>query len=161
MIFSTFTEQTKGYLKSMRVLKDYVSFDVYIKSSWSIPKRLVKDIEVLPQDSSERPDHKLYAFVVKNESSLVDGLETSVKGIFDYNLEREEKEKLFKDKIQELKSMFESQDVSSLKRLYFEIDENTSLDLEEKLEEDGQTDGESDDVVQEREAEGQSRGEEV
>ena len=161
MIFSTFTEQTKGYLKSMRVLKDYVSFDIYIKSSWPIPKRLVKDIEVLPQDSSERPDHKLYAFVVKNESSLVDVLETAVKGIFDYNLEREEKEKLFKDKIQELKSMFESQDVSSLKRLYFEIDENTSLDLEEKLEEDGQTDGESDDVVQEREAEGQSRGEEV
>jgi len=75
--------------------------------------------------------------------------------------EREEKEKLFKDKIQELKSMFESKDVSSLKRLYFEIDENTSLDLEVKLEEDGQTDGESDDMVQEREAEGQSRGEEV
>jgi len=35
------------------------------------------------------------------------------------------------------------------------------LELEAKLEDDGQTDGESDDVVQEREAEGQSRGEEV
>ncbi len=146
----------------MRLLKDYVSFDVYIKSSWSIPKRLVKDIEVLPQDNSERQDHKLFAFVVKNESTLVDGLESAIKGIFDYNLEREEKEKLFKDKIQELKSMFESKDVSSLKRLYFEINDVTSLDLEEKIEEeDGQTDGESTDLVQEREAEGQSRGEEV
>lgn len=145
----------------MRLLKDYVSFDVYIKSSWSIPKRMVKDIEVLPQDNSERQDHKLFAFVVKNESTLVDGLESAIKGIFDYNLEREEKEKLFKDKIQELKSMFESKDVNSLKRLYFEINDVTSLDLEEKIEEDGQTDGESTDLVQEREAEGQSRGEEV
>ena len=122
---------------------------------------MVKDIEVLPQDNSERQDHKLFAFVVKNESTLVDGLESAIKGIFDYNLEREEKEKLFKDKIQELKSMFESKDVNSLKRLYFEINDVTSLDLEEKIEEDGQTDGESTDLVQEREAEGQSRGEEV
>jgi len=161
MIFSQFTEQTKSYLKSVRLLKDYISFDVYIKSSWVIPKKLVTDIEVLPQDTSERENHKLYAFVVKNDKEMVDKLETSITKVFDFNLEREEKERLFKDKFQELKSMFESKDVNELKRLYFEINENTTLELEAKLEDDGQTDGESDDVVQEREAEGQSRGEEV
>ena len=154
MIFSTFTETTKSYLKSVRVLKDFVSFDIYLKSSWGIPKKYTKDIEVIKQDNSDKPEFTLYSLVVKNERELVNELETAINGIIKFNQEREEKEKLFKDKIQELKSMFETNDVDSLKRLYFEINENTTLDLEENLNEDGEPEGdtEHDDVVQEREA---------
>lgn len=154
MIFSTFTETAKSYLKSVRVLKDFVSFDIYLKSSWGIPKKYTKDIEVIKQDNSDKPEFTLYSLVVKNERELVNELETAINGIIKFNQEREEKEKLFKDKIQELKSMFETNDVDSLKRLYFEINENTTLDLEENLNEDGEPEGhtEHDDVVQEREA---------
>lgn len=154
MIFSTFTETTKSYLKSVRVLKDFVSFDIYLKSLWGIPKKYTKDIEVIKQDNSDKPEFTLYSLVVKNERELVNELETAINGIIKFNQEREEKEKLFKDKIQELKSMFETNDVDSLKRLYFEINENTTLDLEENLNEDGEPEGdtEHDDVVQEREA---------
>lgn len=154
MIFSTFTETTKSYLKSVRVLKDFVSFDIYLKSSWGIPKKYTKDIEVIKQDNSDKPEFTLFSLVVKNERELVNELETAINGIIKFNQEREEKEKLFKDKIQELKTMFETNDVGSLKRLYFEINENTTLDLEENLNEDGEPKGhtEHDDVVQEREA---------
>ena len=41
MIFSNFTEGLKPYLKSVRVLKDYVSFDLYLSNFWSIPKKFV------------------------------------------------------------------------------------------------------------------------
>lgn len=152
MIFSTFTETTNLYLKSLRILKDFISFDIYLKSNWSIPKKYSEEIEVMRHDNSDRAEHSCYSFVVKNEKDLVDKVEMSINHIIRFNKEREEKEKLFKDKIQELKSMFETKDVDSLKRLYFEINENTTL----KLEDNGKSerDPELIDVVQEGKTQG-------
>ena len=154
MIFSQFTTKTKDYLKSLRYLKDYVSFDLYLKNTWVIPKKFVGNIEVIKQDKSDRPDTNLYSFVVVNDVENVNILETSFDNILNFNLEREEKEKLFKEKIEELKKVFESKDVDSLKRLYFDVNENTSLLTNEDIIEDEQQvntsgDGEHDVVVQE------------
>ena len=156
MIFSNFTEELKPYLKSVRVLKDYVSFDLYFSNFWSIPKKyLTKNIEVIKSDKTDRPNTDLYSFVVMNQKELVDELETTINNIISYNKEKEEKEKLFKQKIQELKSMFESKGVEELKRLQFEMEEDVRLGLsEENLEEDGQRTEGHDDLVQEREVEG-------
>ena len=53
------------------------------------------------------------------------------------------------------KSLFESTDVSDLKRLHFEVDEDTTLMLEvEKVEDNGQDTEGPVDMVQERETEG-------
>lgn len=156
MIFSNFTEELKPYLKSVRVLKDYVSFDLYFSNFWSIPKKYVtKNIEVIKSDKTDRPNTELYSFVVMNQKELVDELENSINDIISYNKEKEEKEKLFKQKIQELKSMFESKGVEELKRLQFEMEEDVRLGLnEENLVEDGQRTEGHDDLVQEREVEG-------
>jgi len=118
MIFSEFTEKTKEYIKSVRYIKDYLSFDLYMKTNWVIPKKYVEGIEVISQEKSDRPNTTLYSFVVKNEKELVDKLETALDGVFSFNKEREEKEKLFKEKIDELKSVFENKNVDELKRLY-------------------------------------------
>ena len=50
------------------------------------------------------------------------------------NIEREEKERLFKSKVQELKSIFEKQDLENLKSLKFDIEELTKL-IEDEPEE--------------------------
>lgn len=155
MIFSEFTKKTSTYLKSLRYLKNYASFDIYLNSNWVIPKKYVEGIEVIAQDSSDRPNTKVYSFVVENTTELVNKLETALDNVIKHNREREEKEKLFKEKIQELKSMFETKDVDSLKALYFQIDTETTLSLDdEKIEDDGQKAGEHDGMVQEREVEG-------
>ena len=156
MIFSNFTEELKPYLKSVRVLKDYVSFDLYLSNFWSIPKKFITDgIEVINHESTERPDFKVFSFVIKNERKLVDSLEKTFKSIVSYNKEKEEKERLFKQKIQELKVMFESKGVDELKTLHFEMEEEVSLGLkDENLEKNEQgTEGHVD-LVQEREVEG-------
>lgn len=152
MIFSTFTESTKSYLKSLRLLKDFISFDLYLKTSWTIPKKYVDEIEVVKHDNSDRLDYIYYSFVVKNEKDLVNKVEVAISNIIQFNIEREEKEKLFKDKIQELKSMFETKDVNSLKRLYFEINENTTLELVEDGE--SERDTELDNVAHEGKTQG-------
>jgi hypothetical protein len=156
MIFSNFTEGLKPYLKSVRVLKDYVSFDLYLSNFWSIPKKFVtKNIEVIKSDKTDTPNTVLYSFVVMNQKEFVEELEHSFNNIVAYNKEKEEKEKLFKLKIQELKSMFETKGVDELKTLHFEMEEEVRLGLEdENLEEDGQRTEGHDDLVQEREVEG-------
>ena len=155
MIFSDFTNKTKQYLKSLRYLKDYASFDLYLPGTWVIPKKYVDGIEVIKQDNTDRPNFSVYSFVVQNEVEKINQLETALDNVIKHNREREEKERLFKEKIQELKTIFETKDVDSLKTLYFDVNENTTLLLDD---EEQIADGKSerteghDDVVQEREA---------
>jgi len=158
MIFSKFTEKTKNYLKSLRYLKDYVSFDLYLSNNWVIPKKYIDNVEVIKQEKSDRPNTVLYSFVVKNDKEMVKLLEEAVDNVFKFNREREEKEKLFKEKIEELKTVFENKNVDELKKLYFEINENTTLLTNEEIIEDEQQndpegDGGHDVVVQEGEIE--------
>jgi len=159
MIFSKFTEETKPYLKSLRYLKDFVSFDIFLKSSWGIPKKYTNGIEVMSQDNSDRPNYKLYSFVVKNDVNEVNSLQEGIKGIFNYNQEKEEKERLFKEKVQELKGMFESKDVNELKKLNFGIDDDI-LKLKETIENGEESSG-HDDLAQEREVQRPEEREEV
>ena len=60
--------------------------------------------------------------------------------IIKYNLEREEKDKLFETKVNELKSIFEKQSLDKLKGLFFNINEPKSKvkleDNEEQIESD-------------------------
>jgi len=159
MIFSDFTEKTKHYIKSVRYIKDFISFDLYLKTAWVIPKKYVEGIEVISQDKSDRPNTTLYSFVVKNDKNLVNKLETALDDIISYNEEREEKEKLFKEKIDELKSVFENKNVDELRKLYFEVNNNTTLSTKEEIIENEQQtksegDGGHDVVVQEGEIEG-------
>jgi hypothetical protein len=49
----------------------------------------------------------------------------NILNIIKFNLEREEKNKLFESKINELKSMFEKQSLEELKNLKFEVNTKT------------------------------------
>jgi hypothetical protein len=77
-------------------------------------------------------------------------LEKSFDNIVKYNLEKQEKEKLFKLKIQELKSIFEKEQLDNLKNLKIDFELNESL-----LDDEGQGDRTDDVLVQDSEDEGQ------
>jgi len=125
MIYYNFIKDTKEYLKSVRVIKDYISFDMIFPNTWSILKNHTKDIEVIKNDSDE--NKVVISFVTPFEEKSIDNIEDSIKNIVKYNIEREEKERLFKNKVQELKSIFENQKLDSLKSLKFDIEDFTLL----------------------------------
>ena len=54
-------------------------------------------------------------------------IEKLIDNIIKSNREREEKEKLFRSKVQELKGIFEKQKLEDLKGLKFDVDEITSI----------------------------------
>jgi hypothetical protein len=122
MTFYKEIEKIFPYLKSIRKLKTYLSFDVELPNSWKIPKKYTIEGKVVDQDKSN-PGTRLISFVSDfNEDEIV--LTTNnIKSIIDYNKELEEKEVLFVNKVEELKRIFEKQNLDKLQKLTFDIKE--------------------------------------
>jgi hypothetical protein len=125
MIYSQFINKTSKYLKSVRVLKNYVSLDMSFPTNWVMLKNPPEGIEFL---QNETQDGKFVSsFVCENKKEFLDIVEETLDFIITTNIEREEKEKLFKSKVQELKSIFESENLDNLKGLKFDMEELTKL----------------------------------
>ena len=117
------------YLQSVRKLQNYFSFDVSFPNTWKLPKKYVDEKKVMEQDS-KTANHRFFSFVSEIMEEDIEKTSQNIQNIIKYNLEREEKEKLFEDKVNELKTIFEKQTLKSLKSLKFEIKSN-KIELED------------------------------
>lgn len=116
------------YIQSVRKLKNYLSFDVSFPKTWRLPKKYVEEDKIMEQESTII-DHRFFSFVSEITEEGVENTSKNIQNIIRYNLEREEKEKLFQNKVDELKHIFEKQNLKNLKSLQFEI-KNKKIELE-------------------------------
>jgi hypothetical protein len=142
MTFYKETELVFPYLKSIRKLKTYLSFDIEIPTTWKIPKKYVIDGKVVEQEKSTT-DLRLISFVSDFNEEETNLTISNIKGIIEYNKEIEQKQLLFANKVEELKQIFERQDLDKLQTLKFEINQ-FKLNIEDEGERN------SDEVVTER-----------
>jgi len=82
------------------------------------------------EQDSNTPNHRFFSFVSEILEEDIERTSQNIQNIIKYNLEREEKEKLFEEKVNELKIIFEKQTLKSLKNLKFEIKLN-KIELED------------------------------
>jgi len=138
IIMSLFTEFSTlfPYLQSVRKLKSYLSFDVSFPNTWKIPKKYVNEQKVVEQDS-KIDGHRLISFVSEISEESVADTTSDIQNIIKYNLDREEKDRLFQSKVNELKSIFEKQTLTKLKNLVFDYKSETITldDIEESIDE--------------------------
>lgn len=125
MIFSQFIDKTTKYLKSVRILKNYISFDMVFPSSWVMLKKSPDGLEILQNETQD--GQMVTSFVCENKRDFIDILENTMDNVIKTNIEREEKERLFKSKVQELKNIFEKEKLENLKGLKFDMEELTKL----------------------------------
>ena len=116
------------YIQSVRKLKNYLSFDVSFPKTWKLPKKYIEEDKILEQESTIIVN-RFFSFVSEITEEGVENTSKNIQNIIKYNLEREEKEKLFQNKVDELKHIFEKQNLKNLKSLQFEI-KNNKLELE-------------------------------
>jgi hypothetical protein len=116
------------YIQSVRKLKNYLSFDVSFPKTWKLPKKYIEEDKILEQESTII-DNRFFSFISEITEEGVENTSKNIQNIIKYNLEREEKEKLFQNKVDELKHIFEKQNLKNLKSLQFEI-KNNKLELE-------------------------------
>ena len=105
-------------------MKNYVSFDMIFPSTWVVPKKN-ENVEVL--ENQDKDGSVITSFVCVNSTNLIDMVETTIGNVIKSNIEREEKERLFKNKVQELKHIFEKENLENLKGLKFDLEEFASL----------------------------------
>ena len=117
MTFEDIIEVLFPYLYSIRRLKTYLSFDLIFPSTWEFPNQLVEKLQVTQNEGS---DGKLITSIVTVPNDM-SGTLSGIQKIIYHNLEREEKEKLFKFKVNELKKLFGSTNLEQLKHLEFNV----------------------------------------
>lgn len=120
------------YLFSIRKLKDYLSIDLLFPSKWTLPKSIVETMETVPFNS-ENTDSKGISFVCQFEEQSITITISKIVKIIKLNKEKELKEVLFKETIDQLKKTFEKNDLETLKKLYFDFENEI-----ENLDDDGE-----------------------
>lgn len=119
MNYYTLLNQTKNYLTSIRIIKDHVSFDLVLPNTWVIPKKYTEGENV----SVVKNSNDSVSFVCKFDENSVNDVEKTIKEVIQYNIDKEEKENLFRNKVKELKGIFDREDIDGLRSLKFEFDE--------------------------------------
>lgn len=125
----SFYKETKPlieYLHQIRKLENYIVFDMLFSKTWKIPKKYIVEDKFLNNGSLEDKLH--LSFICDFEENSLNLIQSNILGIIRYNLEREAKEKLFETKVNELKSMFDKENLDTLKALQFELNKNVILD---------------------------------
>lgn len=113
------------FLVSVRKLKKYLTIDIEFPTHWKIPKRFVQEDKIIENDKVNE-GFRFFSFVSEFDEKNLNAVVSNIKSIISYNKEIEMKERLLKQKIDELKKIFENENIENLQSLKFDI-------LEEKL----------------------------
>lgn len=119
------------YVHSIRKLKNFLSLDLKFPTKWTLPKSIVDESQVVGFESDDT-NTKGVSFVVEiNEESFSITTNRILK-VIKLNKEREQKEILFRNTIENLKKTFEQNDLDKLRDLYFdfatEIEDTSNLE---------------------------------
>lgn len=109
-------------IHSIRKLKNYLSFDMVFPAKWSLPKSIVEEGQLVGFEV-ENQNTKGVSFVSPIDEVEVSKTLTKITKIIKLNKEKELKERLFKQTVEQLKNTFEKTDLDKLKNLYFDFDE--------------------------------------
>lgn len=140
------------YIHSIRKLETYLSFDMAFPTKWSLPKSIIDEGQVIAFNL-EDSNLKGVSFVAQINENDVSIILTKIARIIKLNKERELKEQLFKQTIDQLKQTFEKNDLDKLQNLYFDFETDITPDLD--LDEQNGQESTTIELVDEREEEGQ------
>jgi hypothetical protein len=137
------------YIHSIRKLESYLSFDMKFQTKWSIPKSIVDEGQVVGFEVDD-PNMKGVTFICPIGEKEVSSIIVKIGKIIKLNQERELKEKLFKQTVEQLKHTFEKTDLDKLQNLYFDFDVEDELDteLDTEIEIENEQDGQGSTVTE-------------
>jgi hypothetical protein len=138
------------YTHSIRKLETYLSFDMKFPIKWSIPKSIVDEGQVIGFEVEDQ-NLKGITFVCPIAEKDVSTILVKIGKVIKLNKERELKERLFKQTVEQLKQTFEKTDLDKLQNLYFDFDESeldTELDTELDNELDNEQDGQESTITE-------------
>lgn len=127
-------------LISFKKASNYKIIETAVKPTWKIPKA-----DGIKANLGNKKDGLQEVFFYSENRSFDDLYSWFISSVMKPNVENEQKERLLKEKVEELKNIFQSSSLDDLKNLSFdtrlELDINNPEEVEEEtLEENGTTD---------------------
>lgn len=110
----------RPFFFSLREIKETVSLDIKIPSSWKHEIEIKPEVTLKIQDQNEKS--KLISLISPATKEGYDAVFTAGKKIIKTNQEMEERNKLFNEKIEELKKFFLEAPLDKLKEISFNKD---------------------------------------
>jgi hypothetical protein len=123
------------YIHSIRRLETYLSFDMKFPTKWSLPKSIVEEGQVVGFETDNQ-NLKGISFVSQINEKEISTILVKIGKIIKLNKEKELKERLFKQTVEQLKQTFEKTDLDKLQSLYFDFESaeiSPELDINEDL----------------------------
>jgi hypothetical protein len=123
------------YIHSIRRLETYLSFDMKFPAKWSLPKSIVEEGQVVGFEVDNQ-NLKGISFVSPINEKDISTILVKIGKVIKLNKEKELKERLFKQTVEQLKQTFEKTDLDKLQNLYFDFeteDVSPELDINEDL----------------------------
>lgn len=103
-------------------------------NKWAIPKTIIDENQIVSFEV-EDTNYKGISFVSEGTETSINTTLTKILKVIKLNKEKEIKEKLFKQTIEQLKDTFEKTDLNKLKTLYFDFEtEETELEINDEPE---------------------------
>jgi len=120
----------KPYFKGLKIAENYRIVEVHLKDTWTIEDDESIDLQQKQTKESSNILYNMFYSDTKTFDEILDYIEEKV---INPNLEVEEKEKLLRMKVEELKRVFENKNLDELNNLKFTTEDN-SLKLGNKRE---------------------------
>lgn len=135
----------RPYFFSLREISDNVSLDLRIPTTWRLENiqnilSQYKSLQLKVQDKNDKS--QLVSIISLATQDGYDTARICAEEIIKYNIELEEKDRLFKEKVRELETLFKKESLHKLKEINF-------------IAENGQEDSTGDELALERDGEGQ------
>tara|TARA_B100001173_G_scaffold24848_1_gene19649 strand:+ start:322 stop:948 length:627 start_codon:yes stop_codon:yes gene_type:complete len=128
-------DSLQPYIVGIRYIQGLQVVDAVFKDGWTVPESDIIRKELVEEGKN------YYMFYTEKEKVTFDDLLEYVEGIITINIEKENKEELFKIKVKELQEVFKKSSLKKLSTLKFnfsEVEKLPTLDenIEIKLNED-------------------------
>lgn len=131
MTFYSHLQKIIEFTSSIRKLENFVSFDMSFPKTWGLTKNFPQETQVVPFETQD-DKVKGVSFVCEFSEENVEKTLDVILRVIRLNKERELKEKLFKEVVAQLKTTFESNDLSTLEKLQIGFEENKIIETEDE-----------------------------
>ena len=112
----------KPYFKGLKVADNYRVVEFNLKDSWLVEEGGTIEFQ---QKKIHEKDNTLYSMFYSDKKSFDEIIDFVEEKVINHNLELEEKERLLRMKVEELKRVFESKDLDELNSLKFTTSDPT------------------------------------
>lgn len=116
----------RPYFHSIKEAKGQAALYLVIPANWKHQTFEFENVVVKQQDGNESQTLISLISKIRVEEETYENIFTCAKKIIKFNIEEEEKQKLFEEKMKELKDIFMNADLDKLKHIKFTGDDRQS-----------------------------------